>query len=150
MQSAPGFIGDQNKLNTCIGSGGVLSEISDFSTTSEEENDPLKDIEPSIHLDPNFHVSDYLHTLQVEFIQIKDRIFEKQQSRKDKKARQRIVDGKVKISVTSDKPVGELKVWVRREPQAATLCNDKNGDVELKKPTLLRHTHNQVRTVHSL
>lgn len=143
LQSAhSGFLSDRSSYNNvCVGSTGVLS---DFSTTSEEDNDPLN-IEPTIPLDPNFDVHDYLHSLQVEFIQIKDRIFEKQQSRKDKKARQRIVDGKVKIAVNSDKPIAELRVWVRREPQAATLCNDKNGDVELKKPTLLRHTHNQVR-----
>ncbi|XP_031569085.1 uncharacterized protein LOC116303646 [Actinia tenebrosa] len=140
QSTGPGFLSDRSSYNNaCMGSAGVLS---DFSTTSEEDNDPLN-IEPTIPLDPNFDVHDYLHSLQVEFIQIKDRIFEKQQSRKDKKARQRIVDGKVKISVNSDKPIAELRVWVRREPQAATLCNDKNGDVELKKPTLLRHTHNQ-------
>lgn len=126
--------------------GGGSSEISDISTTtSEDEIDPLKDIEPTINPVPNFDVSDYLpHNLHVEFIDLKNRIFEKQQSRKDKKARQRIVEGKVKIAVSSDEEVAELKVCVRREPQAATLCNDKNGDVELKKPTLLRHTTNKV------
>lgn len=139
----------QNPFYSPSTTGGVIgsSENSDLSTTtSDDENDPLKDIEPTIHPVPDFDVSDYLpHNLVIEFIDLEKRVFEKQQSRKDKKARQRVIEGKVKIAVSSEENVASLKVWVRREPQAATLCNDKNGDVELTKLTLLRHTTNKVR-----
>ena len=40
-------------------------------------------------------------TVQVEFVKLEKRVFEKQQTRKGKKARQRVVVGKVKVAELS-------------------------------------------------
>lgn len=70
--------------------------------------------------------------LEVKFCDLEDRVFEKQQSRKDKKARQRIINGKVKFLVRSERPIEKVKAWVRREENAAKLEKDANGMVEIE------------------
>ena len=70
--------------------------------------------------------------LEVKFCDLEDRVFEKQQSRKDKKARQRIINGKVKFLVRSERPIEKVKAWVRREENAAKLEKDTNGMVEIE------------------
>lgn len=70
--------------------------------------------------------------LEVKFCDLEDRVFEKQQSRKDKKARQRIINGKVKFLVRSERPIKKVKAWVRREENAAKLEKDANGMVEIE------------------
>lgn len=70
--------------------------------------------------------------LEVEFCGLENRVFEKQQSRKDKQARQRIINGKVKFLIRSESQVRNVKAWVRREEKAALLEKDVNGMVELE------------------
>lgn len=70
--------------------------------------------------------------LEVEFCDLENRVFEKQQSRKDKQARQRIINGKVKFLIRSESQVRNVKAWVRREENAAKLEKDVNGMVQLE------------------
>ena len=70
--------------------------------------------------------------VEVKFCDLEDRVFEKQQSRKDKKARQRIINGKVKFLVRCERPIKKVKAWVRREENAAKLEKDANGMVEIE------------------
>lgn len=68
----------------------------------------------------------------VKFCDLENRVFEKQQSRKDKQARQRIINGKVKFLVRSERQVRRVKAWVGREENAAKLEKDANGMVEIE------------------
>lgn len=70
--------------------------------------------------------------VEVDFYDLENRVFEKQQSRKDKQARQRIINGKVKFMVFSDRQVKDARVWVRRETKAAKLEKDDNGMVPIQ------------------
>lgn len=70
--------------------------------------------------------------VEVDFYDLENRVFEKQQSRKDKQARQRIINGKVKFMVFSDCQVKDVRVWVRRETKAAKLEKDDNGMVPIQ------------------
>ncbi len=70
--------------------------------------------------------------VEVEFCDLENRVFEKQQSRKDKQARQRIINGKVKFLVRSEHQVTSVKAWVRREEKAARLEKDVNGNVAIE------------------
>lgn len=73
-----------------------------------------------------------LPDLEVKFCDLENRVFEKQQSRKDKQARQRIINGKVKFLVRSERQVKSVKAWVRREEKAAKLEKDVNGMVSIE------------------
>ena len=73
-----------------------------------------------------------MHELEVNFLELENRVFEKQQSRKDKQARQRIINGKVKFNVRSDLQVKDVRVWVRREVKAAKQEKDVNGMVPIQ------------------
>lgn len=73
-----------------------------------------------------------IHELEVHFCDLENRVFEKQQSRKDKQARQRIINGKVKFLVRSERPVKNVHAWVRRDVKAATLEKDLNGMVPIE------------------
>lgn len=75
-----------------------------------------------------YHIPD----LEVKFCDLENRVFEKQQSRKDKKARQRIINGKVKFLVRSERQVKSVKAWVQREENAAKLEKDENGMVSIE------------------
>ncbi len=70
--------------------------------------------------------------VEVEFCDLENRVFEKQQSRKDKQARQRIINGKVKFLVRSERQVKTVNAWVRREEKAARLEKDVNGMVAIE------------------
>ena len=73
-----------------------------------------------------------MQELEVSFLNLENRVFEKQQSRKDKQARQRIINGKVKFMVRSDRQVKDVHVWVRREVKAAKHEKDVNGMVPIQ------------------
>lgn len=73
----------------------------------------------------------WIPDLEVKFCDLENRVFEKQQSRKDKQARQRIINGKVKFLVRSERQVKNVNAWVRREEKAATLEKDLNGMVAI-------------------
>jgi len=75
-----------------------------------------------------YHIPD----LEVRFCDLENRVFEKQQSRKDKQARQRIINGKVKFLVRSERHVKSVKAWVQREENAAKLEKDENGMVSIE------------------
>lgn len=75
-----------------------------------------------------YHIPD----LEVKFCDLENRVFEKQQSRKDKQARQRIINGKVKFLVRSERQVKSVKAWVQREENAAKLEKDENGMVSIE------------------
>lgn len=79
--------------------------------------------------------------VEVDFYDLENRVFEKQQSRKDKQARQRIINGKVKFMVFSDRQVKDVRVWVRRETKAAKLEKDDNGMVPIQ--AILHRKHNR-------
>lgn len=82
--------------------------------------------------------------VEVDFYDLENRVFEKQQSRKDKQARQRIINGKVKFMVFSDRHVKDVRVWVGRETKAAKLEKDDNGMVPIQA-ILLRKDNRNVR-----
>lgn len=75
-------------------------------------------------------LGDFMHTTHVEFINLhEDKLFYKKQCRKNGLARQVITNGVVLMKA---KYVGQLlriRGWVRREPNAAKLCEDHNGPV---------------------
>ena len=75
-----------------------------------------------------YHIPD----LEVKFCDLENRVFEKQQSRKHKQARQRIINGKVKFLVRSERQVKSVQAWVRREKKAAELEKDTNGLVSIE------------------
>lgn len=75
-----------------------------------------------------YHIPD----LEVKFCDLENRVFEKQQSRKDKKARQRIINGKVRFLVRSERQVKTVQAWVQREEHAAKLEKDENGMVSIE------------------
>ena len=75
-----------------------------------------------------YHIPD----LEVKFCDLENRVFEKQQSRRHKQARQRIINGKVKFLVRSERQVKSVQAWVRREKKAAELEKDTNGLVSIE------------------
>ena len=75
-----------------------------------------------------YHIPD----LEVKFCDLENRVFEKQQSRKDKQARQRIINGRVKFLIRSERQVKSVQAWVRREENAAKLEKDENGMVSIE------------------
>lgn len=81
-----------------------------------------------------YHIPD----LEVKFCDMENRVFEKQQSRKDKQARQRIINGTVKFLVRSERQVKSVQAWVRREENAAKLEKDENGMVSIEVVFLRR------------
>lgn len=87
--------------------------------------------------------------VEVDFYDLENRVFEKQQSRKDKQARQRIINGKVKFMVSSDRQVKDVRVWVRRETKAAKLEKDDNGMVPIQA-ILHRKDNRNVRQYKSI
>lgn len=87
--------------------------------------------------------------VEVDFYDLENRVFEKQQSRKDKQARQRIINGKVKFMVFSDRQVKDVRVWVGRETKAAKLEKDDNGMVPIQA-ILHRKDNRNVRQYKSI
>ncbi len=77
--------------------------------------------------------------VEVEFCDLENRVFEKQYSKQDKQARQRIINGKVKFLVRSERQVKNVKAWVRREEKAARLVKDVNGMVAIEAVFLRKH-----------
>lgn len=69
--------------------------------------------------------------VKVHFLGLKKE-YEKVQSRINRKSRQRLTDGKVRIMVTADAQIGNIEVQVERTPMATTLCGDVTGKVPLK------------------
>ena len=88
-----------------------------------------------------------IHDLEVIFSHLENHVFEKQQSRKDKQARQRITNGKVKFLIRSDHPVKDVRAWVRREIKAAQLEGDTNGMVALETVFLRKNADNNVSKI---
>ena len=79
----------------------ILDSVSSFETNQDINNDvsittPIDDIEPSFTV-PVDSLDKYINMFELEFLNLKNQIFEKQQCRKQKKARQRIMDGKVTV-----------------------------------------------------
>lgn len=113
----------------------------DLSSSGHESSD-LDGISPIDTGTINIQQYMRFQELDVTFCDLENRVFEKQQSRKDKKARQRIINGKVKFLVRSDHSVKDVRVWVRREVKAATLEKDANGMVPLEAVFLRKNDYN--------
>ena len=61
-------------------------------------------------------------------------MFDKIESRKGGRARQRVEDGVIQMEAWSPVKildVTSIRVWVMREKQAAELCDDRSGPVSL-------------------
>ena len=100
---------------------------------SISECDDLAGINP-FDTGTEINIQQYLagHELEVIFCDLENRVFEKQQSRKDKQARQRIINGNVEFLVRSEYAVKNVRAWVRREIEAAELEKDANGMVSIE------------------
>ena len=123
------------------GFGDVISlpNVNDVTSTNSPCID-LAGIEP-FDAEP-IDINRYIYDLEVTFLDLKNRVFEKQQSRKDNKAKQRIVNGKVTFLVRSDRLVRDVRVWVRRELKAAKAINDDNGEVPINADCEMREGNN--------
>ena len=77
---------------------------------------------------------------KVEFLGLR-RVYEKAQSRVNKKSRQRVEKGRVRIMVTSDAQIQHIEVHVERIPKAASLFGDKCGEVRLKTNSEDQHVN---------
>ncbi|RMX50741.1 hypothetical protein pdam_00018281 [Pocillopora damicornis] len=71
----------------------------------------------------------------VRFVTLEKKdVFDKIESRKGGRARQRVEDGVIQMEAWSPVKILDItsiRVWVMREKQAAELCNDRNGPVSL-------------------
>lgn len=59
-------------------------------------------------------------------------MYQKAQSRVGKESRQRLIDARIRMIITFEAQIQSIKVFVERIPEAALLCNDFNGRVELE------------------
>ncbi|XP_022793901.1 uncharacterized protein LOC111332743 isoform X2 [Stylophora pistillata] len=124
------------------GEGGEVSSCG-FAQRDRSRSYPRQDVSSDLFEITPFNsgspidIDQYLRPdVEVKFCDLEGRVFEKQQSRKDKKARQRIINGKVKFLVRSERPIEKVKAWVRREENAAKLEKDANGMVEIATDSL--------------
>lgn len=69
--------------------------------------------------------------VHVDFINLRD-VYEKAQSRVNRKSRQRIIKGKVDMVVTFEAQIQDIAVMVEKIPEARGLANDRCGQVALK------------------
>ena len=69
--------------------------------------------------------------VHVEFLNLRD-VYEKAQSRINRRSRQRIISGRVEMVVTFDAQIQDIVVMVERIPEAKALAGDKCGRVSLK------------------
>ncbi|XP_048583396.1 uncharacterized protein LOC116619128 isoform X2 [Nematostella vectensis] len=135
---------DQSRPHTSPeqASGYLSDATTEKSLTLHDGHGSLDKIEPTIgpllNSVPNFDPNLYIDA-NIEFLDMDGRVFEKQQSRKGKVARQTIKEGKIRVLVTSEREVQGMKVWVRRQPKAAEQCGDTNGETELETPQCIRH-----------
>lgn len=67
---------------------------------------------------------------RVQFIDLHE-VYQKVQSRVGRESRQRLIDARIRMLVTFQAQIHRVRVFVERIPQAAILCNDVNGRVEL-------------------
>lgn len=114
---------------------GVTQDIGNINSCPQQGvSSDLAGINPSFNAGTEIDINRYLRIPDVEvtFCDLVNRFFEKQQSRKDKQARQRIINGKVKFLVRSERQVTTVKAWVRREVKAAKLEKDINGEVQIE------------------
>ena len=144
QQDRPPFLYSQNagqiisSPNFLTSDGGGTSPFG-FAQSDRIRNYPRQDVSSDLagitpfNSGSKIDIDQYLRPeVEVKFCDLEDRVFEKQQSRKDKKARQRIINGKVKFLVRSERPIKKVKAWVRREENAAKLEKDANGMVEIE------------------
>lgn len=144
QQDRPPFLYSQNadqiisSSNFLTSDGGGTSPFG-FAQSDRIRNYPRQDVSSDLagitpfNSGSKIDIDQYLRPeVEVKFCDLEDRVFEKQQSRKDKKARQRIINGKVKFLVRSERPIKKVKAWVRREENAAKLEKDANGMVEIE------------------
>ena len=144
QQDRPPFLYSQNagqiisSSNFLTSDGGGTSPFG-FAQSDRIRSYPQQDVSSDLagitpfNSGSKIDIDQYLRPdLEVKFCDLEDRVFEKQQSRKDKKARQRIINGKVKFLVRSERPIKKVKAWVRREENAAKLEKDANGMVEIE------------------
>lgn len=143
QQDRPPFLYSQNagqiisSSNFLTSDGGGTSPFG-FAQSDRIRSYPGQDVSSDLagitpfNSGSKIDIDQYLRPeVEVKFCDLEDRVFEKQQSRKDKKARQRIINGKVKFLVRSERE-GQVKAWVRREENAAKLEKDANGMVEIE------------------
>lgn len=144
QQDRPPFLYSQNagqiisSSNFLTSDGGGTSPFG-FAQSDRIRSYPRQDVSSDLagitpfNSGSKIDIDQYLRPeVEVKFCDLEDRVFEKQQSRKDKKARQRIINGKVKFLVRSERPIKKVKAWVRREENAAKLEKDANGMVEIE------------------
>lgn len=144
QQDRPPFLYSQNagqiisSSNFLTSDGGGTSPFG-FAQSDRIRGYPRQDVSSDLagitpfNSGSKIDIDQYLRPeVEVKFCDLEDRVFEKQQSRKDKKARQRIINGKVKFLVRSERPIKKVKAWVRREENAAKLEKDANGMVEIE------------------
>ena len=144
QQDRPPFLYSQNagqiisSSNFLTSDGGGTSPFG-FAQSDRIRRYPRQDVSSDLagitpfNSGSKIDIDQYLRPeVEVKFCDLEDRVFEKQQSRKDKKARQRIINGKVKFLVRCERPIKKVKAWVRREENAAKLEKDANGMVEIE------------------
>ena len=144
QQDRPPFLYSQNagqiisSSNFLTSDGGGTSPFG-FAQSDRIRSYPQQDVSSDLagitpfNSGSKIDIDQYLRPeVEVKFCDLEDRVFEKQQSRKDKKARQRIINGKVKFLVRCERPIKKVKAWVRREENAAKLEKDANGMVEIE------------------
>lgn len=123
----------------CIGLENELNAIKPFKKIKLEENDENVTVkkEPIRHTDclstfPRpMTVSKPQPRLKVQFLNLKQ-VYEKVQSRVNKQSKQRLSEARVRMVVSFDAQISEIKVYVERAPEAAALCRDKTGRVRLQ------------------
>lgn len=148
------FRHSEQPLVTSVGIGSVTSHrdhetyeaTKDMGSSGHEGND-LVGVTP-FDSGTEIDIHQYMfHDLEVIFSNLENHVFEKQQSRKDKQARQRITNGKVKFLIHSDHPVKHVRAWVRREIKAAQLEGDTNGMVPIETVFLRKNAENNVSNI---
>ncbi|XP_068741090.1 uncharacterized protein [Montipora capricornis] len=131
--SVPTEMGTDITTNSGVTTLTSYRDASNVMANSISECDDLAGINP-FDTGTEINIQQYLagHELEVIFCDLENRVFEKQQSRKDKQARQRIINGKVEFLVRSEYAVKNVRAWVRREIEAAELEKDANGMVSIE------------------
>lgn len=130
QSDTPGSPSHRSQQPSIAGSRMTTTEI----TSCDQEASDLIGVTP-FNAGTEIDIQSYLiqdAKVEVDFYDLENRVFEKQQSRKDKQARQRIINGKVKFMVFCDCQLKDVRVWVRRETKAAKLEKDDNGMVPIQ------------------
>ncbi|XP_031574131.1 uncharacterized protein LOC116307937 [Actinia tenebrosa] len=96
----------------------------------ESQFQPAVGIYNSLHCDLKYSTT-AMSGVHVEFLNLRE-VYEKAQTRINRKSRQRIIKGRVDMVVTFDAQIQDIAVMVERIPKARALAGDQCGQVSLE------------------